>query len=195
MSLIFEALKKLDREKKAPERGFLVVGGSHTAGERRLRVPVLVLLLAAAGAGGFLAARATRSAPAPEVPPPSTPPSTAAHAATVPRLTAPAPLSPEAAERPTTVEPPSAAGPPAPAREPSAPRTAAAAAAPPALAPAAAAPAFALQAVTERDGQPVAIVNGQLVRVGDRVDGARVVRIAPEEVELEQDGRRLVLSF
>jgi hypothetical protein len=49
--------------------------------------------------------------------------------------------------------------------------------------------------VADQEGHPVAIVNGQLVRVGDLVDGARVVRIDPERVELEQAGRRLVLTF
>jgi MSHA biogenesis protein MshK len=191
VSLIFEALKKLDSEKKAPERGFLVVGGSPTAGERRLRVPVLVLLLAAAGAGGFLAARATRPAPVPPVAQ-TAPPATAAPA-TVPRLAPPAPLSPDV--QPLTVERPSGVEATAPAPAGAAARATPAAQVPPPLAPAAEAPAFALQAVTEQDGQPVAIVNGQLVRVGDRVDGARVVRIAPEGVELDHDGRRLVLSF
>jgi hypothetical protein len=191
VSLIFEALKKLDREKKAPERGFLVVGGSPTAGERRLRVPVLVLLLAAAGAGGFLAARATRPTPAPQAEPPATVATLAP--ATVPRLAPPAPLSPEVP--PVTVERPSGVEATTPAPGGAAAHATPAATVPPPLAPAAAAPAFALQAVTEQDGKPVAIVNGQLVRVGDRVDGARVLRIAPEEVELDHDGRRLVLSF
>ena len=184
MSLIFEALKKLDREKKAPERGFLVVGGAPVAGERRLRVPALLLLLAAAGGGGFLIAHATRPA-APVALPPV--PSTAAPAV-VPRLLPPAPLPPETVERPAFSALPPAAGPRAPVVGPAAP-------VPEAPAPAEAAPAFALQAVADQDGQPVAIVNGQLVRVGDLVGGARVLRIEREEVELEQDGRRLVLTF
>jgi hypothetical protein len=185
VSLIFEALKKLDREKKAPERGFLVVGGAPVAGERRLRVPALLLLLAAAGGGGFLIARGTRPAPAVALPPA---PSTTAPAA-VPRLLPPVPLAPEAAaDRPATSERPPAAAPVVPVAEPAAP-------VPPALAPAEPAPAFALQAVADQDGQPVAIVNGQLVRVGDLVGGARVLRIEREEVELEHDGRRLVLTF
>lgn len=185
MSLIFEALKKLDREKKAPERGFLVVGGAPVAGERRLRVPALLLLLAAAAGGGFLIARGIGPGPAAAPPPP---PSTAAPAA-VPRLLPPAPLPPEAVERPPFSEPP----PPAVAsRVPVAPAAEAAVPAPTTLAPA---PAFALQAVADQDGQPVAIVNGQLVRVGDLVNGARVLRIEREEVELDQAGRRLLLTF
>jgi hypothetical protein len=193
VSLIFEALKKLDREKKAPERGFLVLGGAPVAGERRLRVPVLLLLLAAAGGGGFLIARATR--PAPAIGPPVAPPSTAS--AAVPRLLPPAPLPPEAAERPAVSEPPPAAPSPEPGSSgaPVAPAVGAEVPVPATPAPAAPAPAFALQAVADQDGQPVAIVNGQLVRVGDLVNGARVLRIEREEVELEQGGRRLVLTF
>ena len=49
--------------------------------------------------------------------------------------------------------------------------------------------------MSEQDGQPVAIVNGQLVRVGDVLDGARVLRIEPEAVELEKAGRRILLAF
>jgi hypothetical protein len=183
VSLIFEALKKLDREKKAPERGFLVVGGAPLPG-RRMHLPALVLLLAAAGGGGFLIARATR--PAPPVAAPATTPT--APPLTVRTLAPPAPLPPEAAAVPTVVpDLPSASVAPVA----SAPQVTA----PPASAPAAPAPAFALQAVADQDGHPVAIVNGQLVRVGDQVDGARVVRIDPEEVELDQGGRRLVLTF
>ena len=67
------------------------------------------------------------------------------------------------------------------------------AAAPPPVAPVQ--PTFMLQAVTEQDGHPVAIVNGQLVRVGDTIEGAEVVRIDAQAVELTKDGRRIVVSF
>lgn len=51
----------------------------------------------------------------------------------------------------------------------------------PARAPA---PAFVLQAISERDSQPIAIINDQLVKEGDRLAGARVVRIGTETVEI-----------
>ena len=57
MSLIFEALKKLDREKQAPERGFLVVGASGWGGGRRARALPIAAALAAAGVAGFLFAQ------------------------------------------------------------------------------------------------------------------------------------------
>jgi len=183
VSLIFEALKKLDREKKTPERGFLVVGGAPLPG-RRLHVPALLLLLAAAAGGGFLIARALRPAP-PLATPTTTAPTPAPAPVTVRQLAPPAPLPPETVA-PAVSGLPRAADPPA-ARAP--------VPTPEAAAPPKAAPEFALQAVADQDGHPVAIVNGQLVRVGDLVDGARVLRIDPEEVELEQGGRRLVLTF
>src|SRR5439155_793101 len=55
------------------------------------------------------------------------------------------------------------------------------------------APALVLQAITERDGQPIAIVNDHLVRVGDEVDGIRVLAIRVDEVEVEFHGRRTTL--
>lgn len=191
MSLIFEALKKLDREKKAPERGFLVVGGAAPDVPARLRTPVLLLALAAAGGAGFLAARALRPATAPA--PAAAPPPVTTVTAAVPRLAPPVPLPPES--RAETAPSPSAAQPGA-ATATEAPREAARVAPVPET-PAAtpAAPVFALEAVADQEGHPVAIVNGQLVRVGDLVDGARVVRIAPEQVELDHGGRRVVLVF
>ena len=45
-----------------------------------------------------------------------------------------------------------------------------------------------LNAISERDGQPVAIVNDRLVREGDSFDGVRVLRIGEAEVEVEVGG-------
>jgi hypothetical protein len=52
-----------------------------------------------------------------------------------------------------------------------------------------------LQAISERDGSPVALVNDRLVREGDSFDGVTVVRIGASEVEVEVRGRRRVLRF
>jgi hypothetical protein len=62
----------------------------------------------------------------------------------------------------------------------------------PAAAPAA---ALRLEAISQRDGQPVAVVNGQLVRVGDQIGAATIVRIGVAEIEIETDGLRRVLRF
>lgn len=48
-------------------------------------------------------------------------------------------------------------------------------------------PAFVLQAISERDGQPIAIINDQLVRAGDRLAGMRVMKIGTEAVEILLD--------
>jgi hypothetical protein len=204
VSLIFEALKKLDREKQAPERGFLVVGASGWGAGRRARVVPIVAGLAAAGLAGFLFAQwaqrprvETASGPAAASsshPPPaaSAPATSAAPAAPgVPPATylAPALTTVSRAPAPAAAEP--AAVPPSQPRAAGPPPTQAAAP----EAPGAVEPAFTLQAVTEQDGQPVAIVNGQLVRVGDMVDGAQVVRIDAQLIELTKDGRRIVVSF
>lgn len=44
-------------------------------------------------------------------------------------------------------------------------------------------------------GRRVAVVDGNLVRVGDRVDGARVVAISAGEVHLQRAGGRDVLKL
>ena len=42
-----------------------------------------------------------------------------------------------------------------------------------------------LNAISQQDGQPVAVIDGRLVREGDSVDGVRVLRIGETEVEVE----------
>jgi hypothetical protein len=182
VSLIFEALKKLDREKQAPERGFLVVGSGAWGAGRRVGPLPIALAIAAAGVAGFLAARwGARPGP---VAPAAAAPATAVSPSAPPTLsTAPAVSPPVRTEAPARdpVALPSAAF------EPKAPR----------VEPVEAPPVepLALQAVSERDGQPVAILNGQLVRVGDVLAGARILRIAPDSVEIERDGRRVTIGF
>ncbi|PYQ13534.1 MAG: hypothetical protein DMF80_14770 [Acidobacteria bacterium] len=68
------------------------------------------------------------------------------------------------------------------------------------LAPAAAdkadpASSLQLQAISERDGKPVAILSSRLVHEGDHFDGITVVRIGADEVEIEVQGRRRTLRF
>jgi hypothetical protein len=52
-----------------------------------------------------------------------------------------------------------------------------------------------LNAISVRDGHPVAILNDRLVREGDSFDGIRVVRIGEAEVEVEVGGVRKILTF
>lgn len=184
------------------------MGASGWGGARRVGVLPIALALGLAGLVGFGIARwaarpvakepAVASEPRP-APARSAPPSTFAppDAASLPPATAPAPTIPSAAATsapPARTDPSRAAASSAPGT--AQPRTAtdprAPVPVPPALVPET---NYALQAVTEQDGQPVAIVNGQLVRVGDVLEGARILRIEPEAVEIEKNGRRIVLSF
>jgi hypothetical protein len=56
-------------------------------------------------------------------------------------------------------------------------------------------PRFTLQAISHRDGRPVAVLNERLVYEGESFDGITVVRIGETEVELTVDGRRVVVGF
>lgn len=183
-----------------PERGFLVVGASGWGAGRHVRVLPIAAALAAAGVGGFVfaqwaqrpkAAGVARASAAPSAAPPSSPlPAARVAPPTVPPATYAAPHIPAVTRSVVPDAPPRTAAPAEPVAPGTAPTRPAAAPAPPPVEI-----TFSLQAVTEQDGHPVAIVNGQLVRVGDTVEGARVLRIAAQEVELEKDGRRIVVSF
>jgi hypothetical protein len=224
VSLILEALRKLERDRHTHERGFLVLAQPAwtPAGERAwTRGPAL--LGVAALAGGAVAAALLW----PARPEPAPMPATAA-------LPASAPVTPSAATAPPDARPLPAAPKPAPRarvawpedRAP-APKTAAPATATPrertpvqaepaqtdvavadAEEPAPEAPEapevseaatvtgpLRLEAIAERDGQPVAVVSGQMVRVGDRIGAGTVVRIGTSDIEIETDGRRQVLRF
>jgi len=190
VSLILDALKKLEREKNPREPGVLVVGSVPWGEGRRSRRP---LALAAAGllALAFAAwwwwrpaPHKSAGAPAPTSPAPAsspvvtgTPAAPNPSSTLVPASTAPAPPARHLAI-PTLDE---TAGPPAPPGE---------------APPAAGAPDdLRLNAITRRDGRPVALVNDRLVFEGDSFDGVKILRIGEAEVEVEVHGRRRVLRF
>ena len=181
MSLILEALRKREREKQAPERGFLVMAETPWTPARGLGVWAIVT--AAALAFGLGAAFASlhplaRSSSAQIAP--------AATLAATPRMAMPAapfltllPGVARATPAPVTPEAPSslpgatlASAPPSPT-----------------------ATRLVLQAISERDGQPVALISDHLLHEGDSLDGARLLHIGETEVELEQDSQRLTLRF
>lgn len=202
MSLILDALKKLEREKGAGDPGVVVVGSVPWGERDRSRRPrrlalagVGVLALAALGALLLRPAAAPQGAPSASV---ATPPTPAAARSPLPRprpvpratpLAVPAPApSPRlsttspATTDPAVLEPPAAtlAASPVPA---------------PAVAAAPSRPPLRLTAVSVQDGRPVAIIDDRLVREGDRFDGVLVLRIGEAEVEVEVDGRRETLRF
>ena len=52
-----------------------------------------------------------------------------------------------------------------------------------------------LNAITQQDGRPVAVLNDRVVREGDVFDGIHVIRIGEAEVEVEVNGKRRVVRF
>lgn len=239
MSLILDALRKLERERETPEAGVTVVGAvpwGEASRSRRTRL--------AAGAGivlGLAVALAwllRRDPQTPVVEPHApaaspvggsspTPPATSPHPRSIQRALTPpstqlapapptirlsrpqvsgAPSRPRVtpAPEPASVSP--AATPESVAAEPdesrtsppSSPAEAAAEAAdeaPPAPAAAAAPAELRLNAISQRDGRPVALINDRLVFEGDSFEGVRVIRIGDTEVEVEVNGQRRVLRF
>jgi hypothetical protein len=182
VSLILEALKKVERERATPEqRGFLVLGPAAWAPARSNAGWILGIVAAAGIAGGVVYAL-TR---------PDTAPTAAAPAFEVP--TGPAARPPDIAPE----GPPATAAwqPPAPseARRSAPPASAATVPPPPAATPPG--PVLALNAISAQDGVPIAVINDRVVREGDRFDGVRVLRIGAAEVEVEIAGARRVLRF
>jgi hypothetical protein len=208
VSLILDALRKLDKEKDAREPGVVVVGSVPWGRSQRSSFPIALVgvaagLVALVAAGWWLlrpaAPAKTAPAPATAVPAPGAgpveclplprpvPTPAAAEVAPPPRR-APLPEPRRAPEAPAAIAP--AANPPAPAGSPAD----TAAPEPPAAAPAAP-DGLRLQAIAERDGHPVALINDRLVREGDSFEGVTVVRIGTAEVEVEVRGQRRVLRF
>lgn len=207
MSLILDALKKVEREEAAGKPGVVVVGsvpwGEPSRSPRRGLLAlgaVLALGLVALGTWWLRPAGsgASSAATAPPATPTGSPATVTATAPTAPpsmgigRLPAAEP-SPVAVTPSAVVAPPPIALAPAPVHpRPVAPAAVGRPAAPDRPGPM---PELRLSAISVRDGQPVAIVNDRIVREGDDFDGVRVVRIGETEVEVEFRGRRHVLRF
>lgn len=201
MSLILEALKKLEREKQAGERGLVVLshlpwvgaktgrGGLLAASAGTLIVAVLV---AAAvwhwrGAGATPAAHDTvpgnapTTVPAVRSTPPVGPPIGASLSDPSPPITPP----PTGQDTRSVAIRPNLPASRLPLPVPS----------PTAVAEASVAGEIHLNAISVRDGHPIAILNDRLVREGDSFDGIRVLRIGEAEVEVEVGGVKKVLKF
>ena len=182
MSLILEALRKLDREKGEP-RGFLVLSGeAPRRGSRGLWALGIVL------GGALLAFASFRLLPsAPRIPPPS--PEAPPRAVAQPGTPSPTP-PPETLlledRHPSPLPRTIPLDRPVPVMRPS----------PPPSAPSPSPETFVLEAISAQNGEPVAVVNGHLVREGETLEGgARVVKIGSDSVELEIKGARRVVRF
>lgn len=209
MSLILEALKKLEREKRSSEPGFLVLGPtswpSAVSGARRAAVALGGLAILATALGLLAWRNAARLPPART--PAATTPSPAAPSDMTVRMQAsssihiaaasPAPEAKPAVPKSPATEPMGSGRPEDTAkvetvREPAPPLARAPQSA---QSPEAPRPRFRLQAISRRDGRPVAVLNDRLVYEGESFDGVSVVRIGEAEIELEVDGRRVVIGF
>ena len=192
MSLILEALKKLEREKGTTQRGFTVLAATPWPSRRGIPLTAVLAggLLVAGGVAVGLALRPRAAAPptaeraaVPSSQPSAEQPLTSERAA-VPTIPAPLdkayprstplPVRPVAAG-PVATPPPAAVAAPSPAAPP--------------------AESLRLQAISERDGHPVAVLNERVVEEGDEFDGIRVIRIGRGEVEVDVRGRRRILTF
>jgi hypothetical protein len=217
MSLILDALRKLEREKNAHEPGVLVVGSVPWGETSRTRRLVLAsgaaLVLALAVVVGWL----LRPVPKPPAATPETavsmsPGPSPVASPTLPPATLPPPVAqqtplpsapPIRLSRPTVANPDAAsvAKAPEPVTEAPSEVPAESAAGRLSVAPAAEAAPVAppgglrLTAISQRDGRPVALINDRLVFEGDSFEGVRVLRIGETEVEVEVRGERRVLRF
>jgi hypothetical protein len=194
MSLILDALKKLERDKGAGDAGVVVVTSVPWNGVEPKRHRRLLWLLLAVVAGATVAAWRLL---APVLPAGSRPRADAVGAA--PALT-PSPIPATAVDAEPQAEPvreaaPALVAPPAARRVqlPDAPAEVPPARA--ATAPTPAPDAVQLMAISQRDGRPVAIINDRLLYEGDSFDGVRVLQIGETSVEVEVRGRRRVLGF
>jgi hypothetical protein len=220
MSLILEALKKLEREKETGERGLVVLSHLPWVGARTGRaglvaasVAVLALVLLVLGGAGIwqwrrgaganptadapLSGSASSMAPAaPSAPPigpgtgasvltpisPIAPPVARTGTRSVaarPELSGTLLPFPVAAPTPLSDPPVVPAGPSDPGHGPTPAKSG----------------EIHLNAISVRDGHPVAILNDRLVREGDSFDGIHVLRIGEAEVEVEVGGVRRILTF
>jgi hypothetical protein len=180
MSLVIDALRRVEKKDPAGSVGSASV---RVGGRRSGRRSWPVLLAASGGLAVGLAVPQERTAPAAAA-----------------RPVEPRDSSPWGPGRSVLAasDPVAGAAASVPARETSAPRRVRAAS--PAAAATAtqtpAAQAHVLQAVSTRDGAPIAMVNGRLVREGDTIDGFRVTKIAGETVTgTRADGTEAVLVF
>lgn len=225
MSLILEALRKLEREKQAADRPGFVVLPAASWGEGRSRAGLLfglVLLFAvftALGIGLYMGAlRTARVREQVAQPTPATPlapidplPAPSAARATPGLITTSTPALPvpPQVEQPATaalvVAPQTApVGSPTtslvaePELMPDIPEGDPVATPVTAATPAAArpaGPALVLTAIGARDGRAVAVIDDRLVHEGDEYDGWRVITIGTDSVVVLYKGERRTLRF
>lgn len=183
MSLILDALRKLERDRQAPDPNVVVVGPqawpAPGAPSRWRWVALAGLLAAAITTTAAITWRLARPAPAARPEATARPqPAVATPPAGAPRLATPPPVRPMRLPGIGATDEITDPTLPAPVEEPAAtPR------------------APQLMAISQREGRPIAVIDDRLMREGDSFDGLRVIRIGDAEVEVEWRGRRRLLRF
>jgi hypothetical protein len=195
MSLVLDALRRVEKSDGGPGSVGVSVGSYRSRRLSRASM-LLPLLLGAGTAAAFLYpfgrssdkpavnGSANQSQPPSSVVPPNVAP-VAARSVSSPQLPTPEPpvaSATIAANRTPRVESVSTT-----AKAKRSPAGSVAAAGPQTLV---------LQATSEREGRPIAMVSDQLVREGDTIGGARIVKIGAESIDvLFESGRREVVRF
>jgi hypothetical protein len=198
MSLVLEALRRIDRPDEKVEAISIAMSSRRRARHRAERRVVAPLLLGVfVGLGAILTVEfagrqgvTTRSVQAGE------PARSTKGAAAVPPMA----LATGIAERHPGPASPLSSAPPAPKdflSETSTPANAIVGAAPPrSRTLPTPEPDLVLQATSERDGKPIAIINDVVVREGELLGRARIVRIDRDSVEvLRESGKKEVVRF
>ena len=185
MSLVMEALRRVEKpDARAGSIGAAVSSYEPPTKRRGMATPLL-LGLAAGGATILLMSPPSRpegASAANSAAPVASPQSLKGGAALPPPLIVEPLTLPEAA--PSHPNPSAEAG------------LLPAALASPHRAPAPARPALVLQAISERDSRPIAVVSDTLVREGDWLGSTRVLKIGEDFLEvLLEDGRRDFVRF
>lgn len=223
MSLIREALEKARREGQRPESSsrepqypaapippIAPTTGpwrAHRREERPTWPRTLAIVLASVAASGLLTVFLIRRGDETLIPAPAA--AQAEPVAPAPRLVvSPAPPPPAVTAAPPSVPPapkvrtrtgrgllapegvfePKASSAAPPAAEPSEPRA-------PSPPKAEAAPELHLDGIVASATNPIAVVNGRLLALGESIEGYRVTRIDSGEVELEKDGAKTLLRL
>jgi len=200
MSLILDALRKMEQERKARRAGALDIrpevlsrrAPARPAGANRVLLVGGGLLLLAAGIGtGFLVQR-----PAPQPLPVTSAPSSAPAPVSVPSPAAPLPVPPPPAVfAPAPVEPAQPLKPSPPAAGQRGGR--AAADEPPAIPVEPAPTDLTVSGIAWQEERSLrrAVVNGALVGEGATIAGARVVEIGENRVRFSREGRTFVVTY
>lgn len=210
MSLILEALRKLDKDRSAPDRGVVVVGAQAWPATRRPRRGIGLVLggLLLVAFGFWLGARPRSAAPpdtteAKALPLPAGADSRAPDTAlgtTASRVASPGPVRPREAP-PTEPRPVPTRAPGGVEAEGEAADTlssAATAANEPEESAVTVAPGRRLprlSAIGRREERPIAIIDDRVMNEGDSFGGVTVIRIDETSVEIETAGRRHSIHF